>query len=77
MEPVKDPQELRTAVWGGVLVSPHGSVLQFFGGEIPCDFMAQLLLRSRNPIYELEVMLVLIAALLWGNTCEFAQVCWS
>jgi len=70
------PEGAKKGSVGGVLVSPHGSVLQFFDGEIPCDFMAQLLLRSRNPIYELEVMPVLIAALLWGNTCEFAQVCW-
>jgi hypothetical protein len=38
--------------------------------------MDQFLLRSKNPIYELEVMPVLLAALLWGNTCEYAQVCW-
>ena len=72
----KGPEGAKKGSVGGVLVSPHGSLLQFFGGEVPCDLMDQFLLRSKNPIYELEVMPVLLAALLWGNTCEYAQVCW-
>ena len=67
------PEGAKKGSVGGVLFSPHGSLLQFFGGEVPCDLMDQFLLRSKNPIYELEVMPVLLAALLWGNTCEYAQ----
>jgi len=58
------------------LVSPQGVLQQFFGGAVPEDTMALLAARSRNPIYELEVMPVLVAALLWGPACEQAQVCW-
>jgi len=61
---------------GGVLVSPYGALQQFFGAGVPEDLMALFLSRSKNPIYELEVMPVLVAAMLWGPQCVRAQVCW-
>lgn len=61
---------------GGVLVSPYRALQQFFGAEVPRDLMALFLSRSKNPIFELEVMLVLVAAMLWGPQCARAQVCW-
>jgi hypothetical protein len=70
------PEGQRVSSIGGVLVSPQGVLRQFFGGAVPEDTMALLAARSRNPIYELEVMPVLVAALLWGPACEQAQVCW-
>ena len=61
---------------GGVLVDPYGRVTQFFGDEPPADLMELLLKRSKNPIYELEVMPVLVAILLWGRQFQGSQVCW-
>ena len=49
---------------------------QFFGGEAPSDLMGLLLKRSKNPIYELEVMPVLVAILLWGQQFSGSEVCW-
>ena len=31
---------------------------------------------SKNPKYELEVMPVLVAIVLWGTACHNSQVCW-
>ena len=61
---------------GGVLVNPLGVVSRFFGGEAPSDLMHLLLQGSKNPIYELEVMPVLVAISLWGRQCQNSQVCW-
>ena len=70
------PDNAKQGSVGGVLVNPQGQLVQFFGGSVPKDLMDLLLSRSRNPIYELEVMPLLIAVLLWGGTCETSQVCW-
>ena len=51
-------------------------VSRFFGGEAPSDLMHLLLQGSKNPIYELEVMPVLVAISLWGRQCQNSQVCW-
>ena len=70
------PDGAKTGSIGGVLVCPRGTLVQFFGGQVPVDLMELLLSKSKNPIYELEVMPILVAILLWGATCERAQVCW-
>jgi hypothetical protein len=70
------PDGAKTGSIGGVLVCPRGTLVQFFGGTVPVDLMELLLSKSKNPIYELEVMPILVAVLLWGATCEHAQVCW-
>ena len=40
---------------GGVLVSPQGRVVEFFGDSIPEKLTHALLARSANPIFELEL----------------------
>jgi hypothetical protein len=61
---------------GGVLIDPFGKVVSFFGGKVPGPIMEHLLTKSMNPIYELEVLPVLIAIWMWGNRLTLAQVCW-
>eukprot|EP00435_Cladocopium_sp_Y103_P000018 s3918_g1.t1 len=61
---------------GGVLVDPNGRVVSFFGGEVPDTVMRLLLRNSKNPIYELEVLPVLISIWLWGERFSLSQVCW-
>ena len=41
---------------GGVLIDPFGKVVSFFGGKVPDQIMDHLLTKSKNPIYELEVL---------------------
>ena len=70
------PENQKVGSIGGVLIDPLGVLTQFFGGEAPSDLMGLLLKRSKNPIYELEVMPVLVAILLWGQQFSGSQVCW-
>ena len=51
---------------GGVLVGPKGQVLEHFSSEVPDSYMSALLKTSENPIYELELLPVYIALLLWS-----------
>ena len=58
----------------GVLFSPHGSCHSFLGAEVPTrhyDIMGRLCKTSANPIYELEILLAVIAVALWGVQCVF------
>ena len=61
---------------GGVLIDPLGKVDAFFGGEVPDGIMSLFLSKSRNPIYELEVLPVLISIWMWGSRMAQSQVCW-
>ena len=66
--------EAREGSVGGVIFDPHGSCLHFFGERVPDRVMNDLLERSKNPIHELEVLPVLIAAEMWGQLYAEAQV---
>ena len=70
------PDNAKIGSIGGVLISPDGVLLQFFGGVVPSQVMGLLMGCSKNPIYELEVMPVLVAMVLWGTLCHNSQVCW-
>ena len=59
---------------GGILVSPSGVCVKYFGASMPSEFMKELFSRSKNPIHELEVLPVALAAELWGSVYAKAQV---
>ena len=50
---------------GGVLVNPSGIIAMFFSEKVPTEFMGILSRDSLNPIYELELLPVLLAFVLW------------
>ena len=50
---------------GGVLVDPFGNLIKYFSSEVPSSFMTKLCEASANPIYELELLPVLVAYLCW------------
>ena len=50
---------------GGVLVSPHGALVQCFGEAVPQALVDLLLKFSDHPIYEVEVLPVLLALKVW------------
>ena len=58
---------------GGLLYSPQGDCVHFFGGKVPSAIMDDLLSRPANPIHELEVLPVLVAAALWGHLVARSQ----
>ena len=70
------PDDNKQGGVGGVLVDPLGRVVSFFGGVVPMDIMRCLLQKSKNPIYELEVLPVLVSVWLWKGRINLAQVCW-
>ncbi len=59
---------------GGVLMDPKGKVVKHFSSGVPKDVMNLHLKNSENPIYELELVPVLIAIRLWGSLFENSQV---
>ena len=67
-------QEKQTGSVGGILYNPLGKCWKFFGESVPCEIMTDLFGRSQNPIHELEVLPVLLAADLWGHHYARAQV---
>ncbi|CAJ1430111.1 unnamed protein product [Effrenium voratum] len=66
--------EQRMGSVGGVLFAPDGKCVSFFGGEAPAYIMAHLLSFSANPIYELEIIPVLIAFAYWRHRFTGASV---
>ena len=59
---------------GGVLFSPSGSCVSYFGEEVPSDLMRSLLPSSKNPIFELEFAPVLMAFELWHDLFRGSQL---
>ncbi|CAE7231137.1 unnamed protein product [Symbiodinium sp. CCMP2592] len=59
--------------FGGVLVSPHGRCVAYFTGEVSREAMHHLLATSTHPIYELELLPVLIAMHVWGKLSSHQQ----
>jgi ribonuclease HI len=68
-----EPEE-RAGSIGGVLYNPAGDCLHFFGESVPSEILEDLFSRSQNPIHELELLPILVAALLWGEFFQQSQV---
>ena len=66
--------EQERGTFGGVLVSSEGRCLSYFAGELSRSAMKFLLESSAHPIYELELLPVLIAMHVWGAACSAQQV---
>ena len=58
---------------GGVSYAPSGFAFSCFGEVVPDSVMDQLLQFSRNPIFELELLPILVALLLWKEHLAHAQ----
>ena len=59
---------------GGVLVSPSGTLAMFFSEEVPMHLMDTLCNDSLNPIYELELLPILVSFVLWQQYICNSQV---
>ena len=59
---------------GGVLFAPNGSCVGYFGEEVPLPLMTDLLSKSKNPIFELELAPLLIAYELWQSLVQGSQI---
>ena len=66
--------EMKTGGVGGVLVDPSGRCVNHFSSEVTAVFMGRALEFSANPIYELELLPILIAISLWGKFFRSSHV---
>ena len=59
-------EDKRCATIGAVLVSPKGSILEYFGLEVPTLLVDEFFTESDHPIYEIEILATLVALLQCG-----------
>eukprot|EP00435_Cladocopium_sp_Y103_P010027 s5260_g2.t1 len=60
-----EPSSFPPAVIGAVLVSPHGQVIEFFGEYTHDSLIEALLKEFEHPIYELEILPLVVAVAVW------------
>ena len=58
---------------GGVLINPYGYLVKYFSSKVPTVFMSKLCETSANPIYELELLPVLVSYLCWREHLANSQ----
>ena len=59
---------------GAVLIDPMGKAVCTFGGVLPKELHSFFYSESKHPIYEVELLPVLISAILWGEWFKQSQV---
>ena len=59
---------------GGVLISPQGSVVHYFGERLNDSLVSDFETDSEHPIYELEILPILISVKLWSSLIANSQV---
>ena len=69
-----EPGSRCVASVGGVLISPQGSVVHYFGEQLNESLVKDFESDSEHPIYELEILPVLIAVKLWASLIACSQV---
>ena len=57
----------------GVLINPSGQAVFSFGDFLPENLEEIFYKESKHPIYEVELLPVLVAAMLWGDTMSQCQ----
>ena len=67
-------QDVKSGSLGGVIFSPCGVCLNFFGEAVPRRILDGLFSHSKNPIHELELLPVWLAIHLWGELFAYSQV---
>ena len=67
----------KTSSVGGVLICPMGRPISMFGDNLPEEFVKVFYRESSHPIYEVELLPLLIAVMLWSSYIDKAQfVCY-
>ena len=59
---------------GAILVSPGGKAIGAFGPELPLELQKTFYDQSKHPIYEVELLPVLISTFLWKEQISQCQV---
>ena len=69
-----EPQSECPASIGGVLINPHGQVVELFGEVLPKSCVDIFTRDSVHPIYELEIFPLYLAAKIWASFLKGRQV---
>ena len=69
-----EPTSDTPATIGGLLVDEWGRSLEYFGLPVPQTLLDQLLEHSAHPIYELELLPVLVAIRVWAQLLRKCHV---
>ena len=69
-----EPGSTCVASIGGVLVSPQGNVVHYFGEQLNDTLVSDFEQDSEHPIYELEILPILVAVKLWSRLLANSQV---
>ena len=59
---------------GAMLVNPLGQAISVFGDNLPSELQHLFYGESKHPIYETELLPVLISVLVWGEMIQGSQV---
>ena len=59
---------------GAMLVNPLGQAISVFGDNLPSELQHLFYGESKHPIYETELLPVLISVLVWGELIKGSQV---
>ena len=62
---------------GAILVSPWGKAVYAFGSELPPELHKTFYSDSQHPIYEVELLPVLISVFLWRRQIEQCQIVYT
>ena len=62
-----EPTNTQPASIGGILANPSGKVVSFFGAYLPQPLLEEFLAKSNHPIYELEILPLLVAVKVWST----------
>lgn len=65
--------ETKEGTMGAVLISPHGAPISFFSETVPESVMDFFLTKSSHPIFELELLPVVVACQLWETHLQKSQ----
>ena len=60
-----EPDSNQPATFGAVLVAPSGTPIEMFGEQAPATLLDEFLHESQHPIYEMEVLPVVMACKIW------------
>ena len=60
-----EPGSKQPATFGAVLVAPSGTPIEMFGEQAPATLLDEFLHESQHPIYEMEVLPVVMACKIW------------
>ena len=59
---------------GAMLVNPFGQAIGVFGDALPSELQNVFYSESKHPIYEVELLPVLISVFVWGDLMKESQV---